>query len=172
MNFLRGCIHQLLLLICIACISGCVHLHPGAGTCTEFNRIYIPPIKNNTIASNVSALFTSVISREINNQLGYHVSSAGDADVCLHIELVGYHESEYAIDPEDTSKSIAFEEQVEINCTLTSIDGKKEYFSGRRLRASAPVYVTSKYSLSRDQTMSYLANQLSAQVVELLINIW
>ena len=153
-------------------IAGCGHFRSGVGPDAGFKTIYIPPIKNNSLASNTSAVFTSALINAIQKKSPYKISTKSSADAVLTVEIMSLKESEFAVHHEDTSSPISFLEDVELKCSMVSADSDREFFVDKKISAHLPVDVTADFSVSRDQTMSKIASILADRVIELITNLW
>jgi hypothetical protein len=153
-------------------IAGCGHFHSGVGPDAGVRTIYIPPIKNNSLASNASPLFTRTLINVLQQKLPYKISTQSTSDAILIIEIMSLKEQECAVNHKDTSMPISFLEDIELKCSMFSSDRDREFFVDKKISAHLPVDVEVDFSVARDQAMSKIANILADRVIELITNLW
>lgn len=159
-------------LLVLILAGGCGHFHAGIGPEVGFSTIYIPPIKNNSLASNTSYLFTRELINAVQQKLPYKISTKSDADAVLTIEISSFKESEFAVSHLDTAIPVSFLEDVEVKCSMISADGNREFFVDKRISAHLPVDIVTDFATSRDQTMVKMATILADKILELITNLW
>ncbi len=174
-------------LLLLSLISGCSGRYQwgNAGT-LEFQTIHVLPVTNESFAPQAHVVLAGqlrdFIIRDGRLRL---VNSAEAADAILEVRLVEYLKMGSTRDPNDTTRVLTTDLQLEASVSLLKGDSNEAWFRNRNITASSSVYSSNLFAspgsvadLRQDtleaefQEMPNLTRELARRIADSILNAW
>lgn len=158
--------------MCLALLlSGCMHYSAGTGSNLVFDRIFVPPVRNNSFATQAQAVLTQYVRNYLSQRPGVSLADSADLAAVLDITITDFFRSLATTKESDSVRAKSFDVVMVVSCTLTNSDGSillKDY----KVRESVECYAFDDYQEAQYQIMPRLAEKLAKKISELVCNSW
>jgi hypothetical protein len=152
----------------------------------EFTTIYVLPIANESFAPQAQIVLAGQIRDFIirDGRLRL-VNSAADADALLQVKIADYRRTGSSRDPNDTTRVLTNDLQLEATVSLLKGDSNETWFRDLKVAASSSVYSANLFAapgsiadLRQDsleaefQEMPNLTRELARRIADAVLNVW
>ena len=163
-------LRNLLLMAALLC-AGCMHYSAGTGGNLAFNRIFVPPVRNNSFAPQAQAVLTQYVRNHLSQYPGLCLSDSGDSAAVLDITITDFYRSLATTKESDSVRAKSFDVVMVVSCTLTNSDGHV-LLKDHRVSSTVECYAVDDYQEAQYQIMPQLAEKLSRKICETVCNVW
>ena len=153
-------------------LSGCMHYAKGSGSHLPFDRIYVAPIKNDSLAPQAQALLTKQVRRKLADKPGLDIFAIPEDGAILEITIVKFEQLIATRKTDDTAAAESFDIKMSVVCTLTDWKTGKIYFKDLQLSDSVECHTFADYQEARHQMMPKLTEKLATKICEAVCNPW
>lgn len=171
---------SLLLLVLVGLITSCSHYRLGADGQLAFTTLYVAPVKNDTQAPQVVALFSAqlraALLREGRVTL---VNSAHEADATLEVALTRFARNATTARQDDAGLARKFDLTLGAVCSLRDNRTDRALFEQRAVETTRQIFSTpTPASRESDQlqaeynVMPLLAQSLATRVAHAALDVW
>lgn len=181
----RSILQNTLLLIALGIMVGCGGRyqwgHPGQ---LEFQTVHVLPIVNESFAPQAHVLLAGQIRDYLLRDGRVRLVNSPDAaDALVEVSLVDYRRTGGTRDPNDTTRVITTDLQLQAAVSLLKGDTNNSWFSNRLVSASSSVYASNLFDnsvgASRQDTleaefqeMPNLTRELARRIADEILNAW
>lgn len=160
-----------LLLLVLA--SGCRHYSLGNTAELPYQRLYVAPVVNRSLAPQAQSLVSGqLIEQLMRDPRLTIVSNPEQADAVLEVTLIDYTRNVGATSTDDTYLGRMFELHLVASCSLTNPRDGSVYFSDRIVSAEASSLSDGGFQSNEYQAMPSLARDLAARIVRQATAVW
>jgi hypothetical protein len=155
--------------------------HPGQ---LEFKTVHVLPVMNESFAPQAHVLLAGQIRDYLLRDGRVRLVNSPDAaDALVEVSLVDYHRTGGTRDPNDTTRVITTDLQLQASISLLKGDTNNSWFSNRLVSASSSVYASNLFDnsvgASRQDTleaefqeMPNLTRELARRIADEVLNAW
>lgn len=159
------------LLLCLA--QGCQHYALGTTAQLPFERLYVAPVVNRSLAPQTQSLVSEQLIQQLMRDPRLTlVSNPENADAILEVTLIEYTRNVGATSTQDTYLGRMFELNLIASCTLINTADNSAYFSERLVSAEASSLADGGFQSNEYQTMPSLARDLAARIARQTTAVW
>jgi hypothetical protein len=114
--------------VTLVLISGCMPEMPGSNTSLEFDKFYVAPAQNDSLAPQAQALLTRNIRTKLANHSGWSIAVSPENAAVLEIANLDRRESIATLRSDDTLRAKSFDMTMSVICTLSNSKTDRVYF--------------------------------------------
>ncbi|MDR1433169.1 MAG: LPS assembly lipoprotein LptE [Puniceicoccales bacterium] len=152
--------------------SGCMHYARGSGSHLAFARIYVAPVRNDSLAPQAQALLTKQVRRKLADEPNLEIAAEPESAAILEITIVKFEQTVASTDTNDTINAKSFNVQMSVTCTLKDGQTGKIYFKDHKLSDSVECHAVADYQEAKHQIMPKLTEKLATRICEAVCNPW
>jgi hypothetical protein len=154
-------------------LAGCANYRLGTGSEPKFSRLFVEPIRTETLVPQAQALVATQIREAfIKDGRVTIVDSPADADASLKVALIDYERTPTVAQAQDTGLARRVDVSLRARLTLTDLRTKQVLVENRVLTAKRGVFTDSGQQQAEYQTLPLLAEALATETVHLLLDTW
>lgn len=157
------------LLVMLTLMTSCASYHHG--TDSKLASIYIAPVKNSSLFPNLSGALTNALVHEIQSKTAIKIVGKQIKSVRLLVEISRYGQKEVVTDAEDTSRSLAWEQNLEVIFSLYDADGAI-MIDQQKVTVTTDLEMKRDFLESKDFIAASLAERAARKIVAFVAHAW
>jgi len=163
---------RLLLLTLVASLlaQGCAHYQAGDGTSVPFSSIQISPVKNQSLAPQITQVLNHDLRESFIRNGKLRVEDGADAT--LKVTLTRYERETIATNSQDTGLARKYALTLSATCDLLNPGSETPYFSARVVTASLDIFLDSGQTQAETQAMPLLSKKLAEAISKEVLQVW
>ncbi|MDR2435932.1 MAG: LPS assembly lipoprotein LptE [Puniceicoccales bacterium] len=163
-----------LVLIIVPCLllCGCARYQLGNGSELPFEKIYIAPVRNDSVVPQMQTVLSAQIRQKLLRHPRVKLASNSEADVILTVTIVHFDQSVAATMSNDTVRAKSFTLNVRAECSLFDSRTGEYLFRGHTVGASIDSRVEGDYLRNKSQVIPQLSLKLAERIGNAVCNPW
>jgi hypothetical protein len=164
-----------------ACLSavfvlmGCAHYSAGQQTQLPFQKVYVAPVVNRSLAPQAQALVGEALTQALARTPGLAIAKEpASAHAILSVTLVDYSRLPSIRNPDDTVRALSQDLRLSATYDLLLKKGDRQstLIEGRRVAATQEAFDIGSYSTAETQAIVPLAQALARLIADQVTAQW
>ncbi len=171
-SYLRSTLACAGLVLALLFVTGCANYRLGQPAELPFTTLYVPPVKNRSMAPQVQALLSQQIIAKLQEQQAIKIVDSPSADATLQVIVTDYERNVAATQQSDTYLAESFGLTLDATVILTDNRTDKAFIPAREVSATQQAFVTGGFQPSEYEAMPVLTAKLADKIVNMVTSTW